>query len=78
MDADADPTGVISERGMIQVPPFALPFSTLASAEARTAWDGLGHAFHFDSRLPESREAYDIIVRFFDRHLGQAMEDRIV
>jgi acetyl esterase/lipase len=33
-------------------------------------WDGLDHAFMYDSRLPESHEAYDIIVRFFEKHLG--------
>jgi epsilon-lactone hydrolase len=32
-------------------------------------WEGLGHAFLFDPSLPESREAYSTIVRFFDRHL---------
>lgn len=33
-------------------------------------WEGLSHAFHFNPELPESREAYDIIVKFFDKHLG--------
>jgi len=34
-------------------------------------WEGLGHAFHFNSEFQESREAYNIIVDFFDKHLGQ-------
>ncbi|MDB9998913.1 alpha/beta hydrolase [Porticoccaceae bacterium] len=34
-------------------------------------WEGLGHAFHFNSEIPESREAYDVIVEFFDSHLGK-------
>ena len=34
-------------------------------------WDGMWHAFFFDTELPESRDAYDVIVRFFDKHLGQ-------
>ena len=33
-------------------------------------WDGLPHAFWYNSDLPESREAYGIIARFFDRHLA--------
>jgi len=34
-------------------------------------WDGLPHAFWYNSDLPESREVYEVIARFFDRHLGQ-------
>lgn len=33
-------------------------------------WDGLPHAFWYNSELPESREVYAAIVSFFDRHLG--------
>jgi len=33
-------------------------------------WEGLGHAFFFESDLPESREAYEVIAHFFDEHLG--------
>lgn len=36
-------------------------------------WEGVNHAFHFDSELPESREAYNIIVKFFDKHLSNAL-----
>jgi acetyl esterase/lipase len=32
-------------------------------------WDGLPHAFWYNSDLPESREAYQVIARFFDRQL---------
>lgn len=35
-------------------------------------WDGMWHAFFVDPELPESRQAYAVIWRFFDRHLGQA------
>jgi acetyl esterase/lipase len=34
-------------------------------------WDGMWHAFFFDVALPESQEAYDVITKFFDKHLGQ-------
>ena len=32
-------------------------------------WDGLGHAFFYDPALPESREAFDVMTRFFTRYL---------
>lgn len=32
-------------------------------------WEGLPHAFHMDPDLPESREVYDVVVRFFDKRL---------
>lgn len=32
-------------------------------------FDGLWHAHHMDVDLPESRETYDIVARFFRRHL---------
>ncbi|MFT3754537.1 MAG: alpha/beta hydrolase fold domain-containing protein [Pseudoxanthomonas sp.] len=33
-------------------------------------WDGMWHAFFVDPQLPESQQAYAVIWRFFDRHLG--------
>jgi acetyl esterase/lipase len=33
-------------------------------------WDGLGHGFFLDVTLPESKEAYSVVVKFFERHLG--------
>jgi acetyl esterase/lipase len=35
-------------------------------------WDGMWHAFFVDPELPESQQAYAVIARFFDRHLGGA------
>lgn len=32
-------------------------------------WDGLNHAFFYDANLPESREAFDVMTRFFRKHL---------
>jgi len=34
-------------------------------------WDGMWHAFFVDPELPESRQVYAVVWRFFDRHLGQ-------
>jgi len=35
-------------------------------------WDGLGHAFFYAPALPESREAFDVMARFFTSHLKLA------
>jgi acetyl esterase/lipase len=34
------------------------------------AWDGMNHAFFYNSELPESREAYGIMAHFFEKHLA--------
>ena len=33
-------------------------------------WEGLNHDFFYDVSIPESIEAYKVIVKFFDKHLG--------
>ena len=33
-------------------------------------WEGLFHGFFYDPDVPESRDAYDVMVRFFGKHLG--------
>lgn len=39
-------------------------------------WDGLFHGFFYNPDVPESRDCYDVIVKFFDRHLGRAAAGR--
>ena len=34
-------------------------------------WEGLFHGFFYNPDVPESRDCYDVIVRFFDRELGR-------
>ena len=34
-------------------------------------WDGLFHGFFYNADVPESRDAFDIMIKFFDRHLGK-------
>ena len=34
-------------------------------------WDGLQHSFFTDIDLPESKEYFDVVARFFDKHLGR-------
>jgi acetyl esterase/lipase len=33
-------------------------------------WEGLFHGFFYNPDVPESQDAYTVIVKFFDRHLG--------
>ncbi len=39
-----------------------------------TFWDGLFHGFFYNVDVPESRDCYDVVVKFFERHLGSAEE----
>jgi acetyl esterase/lipase len=32
-------------------------------------WEGLFHAFFYNTEVPESKDALNVIVKFFDRHL---------
>ena len=34
-------------------------------------WDGMFHGFFYNPDVPESREAYDVMVNFFRKHLGK-------
>lgn len=34
-------------------------------------WEGLFHGFFYNADIPESRQAYDVMLRFFDRRLGR-------
>jgi acetyl esterase/lipase len=43
-----------------------------AGVDAQIAiWEAMDHGFFGNPDLPESREAYDLVVKFFDKHLGQ-------
>ncbi|HEX5230221.1 MAG TPA: alpha/beta hydrolase [Bryobacteraceae bacterium] len=35
-------------------------------------WDGLFHGFFYNPDVPESRDCYDVIVKFFAKHLGKS------
>jgi monoterpene epsilon-lactone hydrolase len=35
-------------------------------------WEGMWHSFFSDPEMPESKAAYAVMARFFDRHLGNA------
>ena len=33
-------------------------------------WDGLFHGFFYNADVPESRDAFNVMINFFDRNLG--------
>jgi len=41
-------------------------------------WEGLFHGFFYNMDVPESRDALNVIIRFFDRHLSDAADSRSV
>jgi len=34
-------------------------------------WDGMFHGFFYDADVPESNQAFAIMIKFFDSHLGK-------
>src|SRR5437588_9769417 len=36
-------------------------------------WEGLFHGFFYNSDVPESKDALNVIIKFFDRHLGSSL-----
>ena len=45
---------------------------TAAGVESQFhGWDGMFHGFFYNSEMPESREAYRIMVKFFETHLAK-------
>ncbi|WP_257463550.1 alpha/beta hydrolase [Archangium lipolyticum] len=45
---------------------------TALGVEARLhVWDGMGHAFHLNTDLPEAQEALAVIARFFKAYVGR-------
>jgi epsilon-lactone hydrolase len=41
-------------------------------------WEGLFHGFFYNMDVPESRDALNVIIKFFDRHLSDAADSRSV
>jgi acetyl esterase/lipase len=43
-----------------------------AGADAELhVWEGLFHGFFYNPDVPESQDCYNVIVNFFNRHLGR-------
>lgn len=66
-----------SQRGVAHVritrALFAQPGTTLMRRLCNAdlhVWEGLWYSFSLDPKLPESKEAYSVIAKFFNSHLG--------
>ena len=40
-------------------------------------WEGLFHGFFYNADVPESKDAFNVMIKFFDRHLGRAAGSRV-
>ena len=38
-------------------------------------WEALFHGFFYNPDVPESRDCYDVIVKFFNYHLGSGVKE---
>lgn len=68
------PTLLLAGSRDFAVSALSLAHRRLAAAGVESefyAFDGLPHAFFMWPDMPESREAYHLIARFFDRYLGR-------
>jgi acetyl esterase/lipase len=71
--ADFPPTLLISGTRSFEFSMALDSHNKLAQAGVESrfhGWDGMNHAFFYNSELPESREAYAIMVDFFETHLA--------
>jgi len=39
-------------------------------------WEGLFHGFFYNADVPESKDALNVMIKFFDRHLGAAVDSK--
>ncbi|MBZ5687514.1 MAG: alpha/beta hydrolase [Acidobacteriia bacterium] len=39
-------------------------------------WEGLFHGFFYNADVPESKDAFNVMIKFFDRHLGAAVDSK--
>jgi epsilon-lactone hydrolase len=69
------PTLIITGTRAADMSPAVYTNSQLLKAGVHSTLivgEGMGHCFIYDTSLPEARDTYDIIVRFFNEHLGHA------
>lgn len=69
------PTLLISGTRAVELSSALTTHRALLRAGVETqmqVWDGLGHAFFYDPRLPESRQAFDVMTAWFRTHLHLA------
>ena len=71
--AKFSPTLVITGTRATDLSPAIYTHSQLLKSGVRSellVGEGMGHCYQYDVELPEARDAFDVIVRFFSEHLG--------
>ncbi|MET0363845.1 MAG: alpha/beta hydrolase [Sphingobium sp.] len=74
MAAKFPPTLIITGTRAMDMSPAIYTHSRLLKANVRSqliVGEGMGHCYIYQARLPEARDAYDEIVKFFDANLGR-------
>jgi acetyl esterase/lipase len=68
------PTLIITGTRGFELSSAVYSHSLLVKAGVDTdlhVWEGMFHGFFYNPDVPESRDCFDVIVKFFDRHLGK-------
>jgi acetyl esterase/lipase len=68
------PTLIITGTRGFELSSAVYTHSLLVKAGVETnlhVWEGMFHGFFYNPDVPESRDCYDVIVKFFDTHLGR-------
>ena len=68
------PTLIITGTRAFDLTPAILFHRALTRAQVDASlqvFEGLGHCFYYNAYLPESKDAYETITRFFAKHLGR-------
>lgn len=71
------PTLIITGTRAMDMSPAIFTHSQLLKAGARSnllVGEGMGHCYIYNSEFPEARDAYNVIVKFFDENLGARRE----
>jgi acetyl esterase/lipase len=68
------PTLIVSGTRGFELSSAVYTHSLLVKAGVETdlhVWEGMFHGFFYNTDVPESRDCYEVIVKFFERHLGK-------
>lgn len=72
--AEFPPTLVIAGTRDMALSAALYTHTALVDADVESdlhVWEGLGHYFFADTELPESKQAFAVMAKFFDEHLGR-------
>ena len=67
------PTIIVTGTRAMDMSPAIVTHNQLLKVGVQTqliVGEGMGHCYIYSSNFPEARDAYDVIVRFFNENLG--------